>query len=170
MSVPHKGPCIWDLISRTPLLEDTMGCWTMSWFLFQLPWGKQLSEGRVDFTHSSMLYSSTVRKFQQQETKRISHVESPVKRREWYMCAHLWLNFLSPLVYNVKSPAQGMCYPQWTGLLTSVMMVSITFHRYPHKPTRSQQPITETLFPGNLRLCQVDKVSHCRWWGLMVDS
>lgn len=78
------------------------------------------------------------------------------------MCARLWLSFLSPLLYNGKAPAQGMCYLQRTGLLTSVMMVSITSHRYPHKPTGSQQPIIETLFPGNLRLRQVDKVSHRR--------
>lgn len=81
-------------------------------------------EGGVDFTPSSMLYSITVRKFQRQETKRISHVESPVKRKEWYMCARFWLSLLSPLLCNVKSPAQGMYHPQWTGLLTSVMMIN----------------------------------------------
>lgn len=57
--------------------------------------------------------------------------------------------------YNIDDHMEW-CYSRWAGLPTSVNVIKIISLRHAYRPVS----LLETPFPGDPRLCQVDRSNH----------
>lgn len=84
----------------------------------------------------------------------IPHSQSRAEMMHTFRLTHLHtLSSISPLLHGIETPASGWCLCH----LTQFKTVS---HRHVHRLTPWTQSLTETLFPNDPKLYQVNKANH----------
>lgn len=137
--------------------------WEMlCWFCFLLL-GLRTTDPEKDAWAERGLFSFTIpgctlslRRCQRQELETVSYMcaQSGAGRR--HACLHISAPFFVLFIRIVRPQPLGTLTTYRLGCLTSVNMVKIISCKHAHRPVWPRQSLTEPLFPGDSRFCQVD--------------
>lgn len=99
-----------------------------------------------NFSDFSYGLQATAEGKSRQELKAACHIHSQEQGERIHACPLM----LAPSWHCVT--CCGLCPP------TSINIIKTSLYRHPHRQNCSRQALLETLFPGDMMLCQVDKL------------